>query len=143
MRTVMLAVLAAMAATGAMAQGLQPAVVTSDTSFEWDMPTTLSDGSPLTEATGAKLYLGLATRNYTAVYDVGEHNTATATNLLWDTMYYAAVTAYNVNGGQESVFSDELAFVTPKPPPMPPTGAHTVQVVVTVDVYIDGQLVQP
>ncbi len=73
----------------------------------WDAPTTMTDGSPLTDLGGYKVYYGTSTRNYTASIDVGNFTTASLGNISPGT-WYIAVTAYDT-AGNESDYSKEIS----------------------------------
>jgi fibronectin type 3 domain-containing protein len=73
----------------------------------WDAPTTNSDGSPLTDLNGYKIYYGTSSGNYTEVIDIGNVTSYTIGNLS-SGIYYFAVTAYNTSGN-ESDFSNEVS----------------------------------
>ena len=79
----------------------------ANVTFSWTPPITNSDGTPLTDLAGYKVYSGLSSRNYTQNTDVGNVTSYTATNLSGGTTYYFAVTAYDTSGNQSS-FSNEL-----------------------------------
>jgi len=77
---------------------------TSSAILIWDAPTTDSDGSPLNDLAGYKIYYG-STGNYTASIDVG--NTR-----RYDTSVHSSVTCFVVvaydNLLNESEYSDEV-----------------------------------
>ena len=70
------------------------------------------DPSPDTNVTGYNLYWGLASRTYSEVRNAGTNCQTTITNLLRDTPYYFAATAYD-GWGLESDYSDECAYTAP------------------------------
>ncbi len=74
--------------------------------LSWDPPTTNTDGTPLTDLGGYKLYYGTGSGSYGSVIDVGNVITYTVTGLL-DGTYYFAVTAHDTLGN-ESNFSNEV-----------------------------------
>ena len=77
----------------------------------WDPPTTNSDGSPLTDLAGYKVYYGPTSGNYSAVIDVANVTGYTVTGLNDNATYYFATTAYNTSS-IESVFSSEVSKTT-------------------------------
>jgi len=79
----------------------------ANVTFSWTPPTTNSDGTPLTDLAGYRVYSGVSSRNYTQNTDVGNVTSYTVTNLSGGTTYYFAVTAYDTSGNQ-STFSNEL-----------------------------------
>lgn len=58
---------------------------------------------------GYRLYIGLSSRNYTQVFDLGMTTQYTIRNLAYGTVYYFSLTAYNQNG-LESSFSNEVRY---------------------------------
>jgi hypothetical protein len=74
----------------------------------WDAPTTNTDGSPLTDLAGYRLYRGVATGIYGPPTDVGNVTAYTVTGLLSETMYYFVVTAYDTDNN-ESAYSNEVS----------------------------------
>jgi len=79
----------------------------AEVGLQWD-PTT----EP--ELAGYKLYYGLDSGNYTSSMDVGNQTSFTLSNLEYDTVYYFAVTAYSIDGG-ESDYSGEIFYSVPLP----------------------------
>lgn len=98
---------------------LLPQAKAATASFAWD-PNTESD------LAGYKFYVGNASRVYSTNYTLGLVTTLTITNLLYDTTYFYAVTAYNTSN-LESEFSNEVSsrHDTPVAPPVP-TGIAAV-----------------
>ncbi|MHC4708747.1 MAG: fibronectin type III domain-containing protein, partial [Planctomycetota bacterium] len=91
----------------------------ADVTLNWTAPTTNTDGSPLTDLGGYKIYYGPTSGNYTNNQDLPDPaaSSATVTDLTAGTWYFA-VTAYN-STGQESDFSNEASkdiLLTPSPP---------------------------
>ncbi len=85
-------------------------------SLEWTFATTNTDGTPLTDLSGVKIYYGTSSSNYTHKVDVPGGNpgetktfrlTASEHNLLPGVVYYMTGTAYNKNG-LESDFCEEI-----------------------------------
>jgi hypothetical protein len=84
---------------------------------QWTFATTNTDGTPLTDLAGARVYLGTSSSNYTAVYTVpggqpGEtvrYSLTPATHgIKAGTTYYLNGTAYNL-AGLESDFANEVS----------------------------------
>jgi hypothetical protein len=88
-----------------------PAPTPSSTvTLAWSANIPTSD--PATNTTGYKLYIGLASGNYTQSIDVGNKTTATVSNLISGTTYYSVITAYN-SAGLESLDSNEVSYLAP------------------------------
>jgi hypothetical protein len=98
------------AASGA-AQGATPASAATVT-LNWQAPTENSDGSPLTDLSGYKIYYGASAGNYSSNIPVPNPGLTTyvVENLL-PGRYYFAVTSYN-SQGVESTMSPEVAATT-------------------------------
>jgi hypothetical protein len=78
---------------------------TGSATLAWDAPVTNTDGTPLTDLAGYKIYFGASSGNYTSVIDVGNVTKYTVTNLSSGT-YYFAVVSYDI-AGIESDYSNE------------------------------------
>src|SRR3990172_5507095 len=74
----------------------------------WDPPTTNTDGTPLTDLTGYKVYYGTASGNYSTVIDAANVISYTVPNLTNNATYYFATTAYDTSAN-ESGFSNEVS----------------------------------
>ncbi len=72
----------------------------------WDAPTTNSDGTPLTDLAGYKVYYGLNSGNYTYSLNNGSFTGVSISDLATGTWCFA-VTSYDISGN-ESELSDEL-----------------------------------
>jgi hypothetical protein len=72
----------------------------------WNAPTTNTDGTPLTDLAGYKVYYGTSSGNYTRAIDVGNVETYKIEGLQSGT-YYFATTAYD-KSGNESDYSNEV-----------------------------------
>ena len=83
------------------------AITTGSATLSWDAPTTYTDGTPLTDLAGYKVYMGTSSGNYTTVVDVGNVATYVVSNLAPDT-YFFVVTAYD-SASNESSFSNEAS----------------------------------
>jgi Fibronectin type III domain len=98
------------AASGA-AQGDTPASAATVT-LNWQAPTENSDGSPLTDLSGYKIYYGSTAGNYSSNIPVPNPGLTTyVVENLAPGRYYFAVTSYN-SQGVESAMSPEVAATT-------------------------------
>ena len=79
-------------------------------SVAWDPPTTNSDGSPLTDLGGYKIYYGTASGTYDPPIDVVNLTTYRLTGLSQGQTYYIVVTAYNTSNS-ESDYSIEVSGI--------------------------------
>lgn len=85
----------------------------ADAPLSWNSPTTNTDGTPLTDLAGYKVYYGTTSSAYTQMVNVEMTSTPTTptytvTNLAAGSTYYFAVTAYD-SSGNESRFSNEVS----------------------------------
>jgi hypothetical protein len=80
----------------------------ANVTLSWVPPTTKTDGTPLTDLAGYKIYFGTNSGNYTQNIDVGNVTSYTVTNLSAGTAYYFATTAYDASSN-ESSFSNEVS----------------------------------
>ena len=92
------------------------------TTLSWDAPTTNTDGTPLTDLAGYRVYWGTINGTYTANKDVGNIltvNIAQTMGLTPRGNYCFAVTAYDVELN-ESAYSNEICnnFKKQPNPPM-------------------------
>jgi Fibronectin type III domain len=78
----------------------------------WDAPTTNTDGTPLTDLAGYKIYYGPTSGSYTNTLDVGNVTTSEVNDLTDGNTYYFTVSAYN-SAGVESSFSNEVSKTLP------------------------------
>lgn len=83
-------------------------------SFAWN---------PVQNAAGYHLYYGGASRTYTNMLNAGSTN-ITVSNLFVGSTYYFAATDFNA-AGLESVYSAEVAYKVPFPPPITITNGAT------------------
>ncbi len=74
--------------------------------LSWDVPTTNTDGSQLTDLAGYKVYYGTSSGSYNQSIDVGNVTTYTL-NLTDGTTYYFTVITYN-SSKSESGYSNEV-----------------------------------
>ena len=91
---------------------LVPGLRANDLTVTWDPPTTNTDGTPLVNLAGYRVYYGTASLIYSSTVDVGLAIETTVTNLQPGLTYFFAVSDYNSEGG-ESVRSDELSWISP------------------------------
>ncbi len=82
--------------------------------LSWAPPTTNTDGTPLTDLAGFKVYYGTSSGSYTQVVNAGNVTTYTVNNLTSDT-YYFVTTAYDTTGN-ESAYSNEVSKIIPSIP---------------------------
>ena len=81
--------------------------------FSWDPPTTNTDGSPLTDLAGYKIYCGPGAGNYTMNQDMGNPPGNTYNPAGWlvhNTEYWCAATTYDTSAN-ESGYSNEINFI--------------------------------
>jgi hypothetical protein len=77
-------------------------------SLSWSPPTTNSDGTPLTNLAGYKVYYGNSSGQYSKSIDAGNTSSITINNLPVGGTTYFTVTAYD-SSGNESSFSNETS----------------------------------
>jgi hypothetical protein len=87
--------------------------------LSWDAPTTNTDGTPLTDIAGYKVYYGTEYGNYTQNIDVGNVTTYKVANLTEGLTYYFAVTAYDTSAN-ESTYSNDVSTSAPSTDTSPP-----------------------
>jgi hypothetical protein len=88
---------------------VMPGLYAGNLSVTWDPPATNTDGSPLDNLAGYRVYYGTASQTYSTTVDVGLAIETTVTNLLPEQTYFFAVSAYNANG-DPSDLSEELLY---------------------------------
>jgi hypothetical protein len=99
-------------------------IVGDSTILQWDSPATNEDGTPLTDLGGFRVYYGSTSGVYDFSLDVGNSTQADMPNLPGGSVYYFAVTAYDISGN-ESAFSEEVTALyenlpgTPSAPSVP------------------------
>lgn len=86
-----------------------PGLYAGNLSVTWDPPVTNTDGSPLDNLAGYRVYYGTASQTYSTTVDVGLAIETTVTNLQPGLTYFFAVSAYNGNG-DPSDLSEELSY---------------------------------
>ena len=100
--------------------------------LEWDANTE-------TDLAGYKTYYGPGSRTYTNIVDVGNVTSNRLFALTPGATYFFAVTAYNTSG-DESDFSDEIAYTVPSSGNAPPTLDPISDVVVDEDAPVQSIL---
>ncbi len=105
---------------------LSGTAMAQSTTLGWDPPTTNTDGSPLTDLAGFKVFYGESSRAYIDSIDVGNVLTAQweLGNQSGKTLYFT-VTAYNTSG-VESPYGPEIFMTFPTLAPSPPTNLQGV-----------------
>ncbi len=102
--------------------------------LSWSAPTQNTDGSPLTDLAGYKIYLGTTQGGpYPVSIDIADPATTTFTvpNLTEGTTYWFVTTAYNsADPVQESDHSNEVSKLIPPLVPMPPSDLTVVNLLV-------------
>lgn len=91
----------------------------SDVTLTWQSPTTNSDGTPLTDLAGYKIYVSKASGVYADAINAGNVLTKTLTNFCEGTYYFVA-TAYDTSGN-ESAYSNEVSKTITIAPAAPTT----------------------
>ncbi len=76
--------------------------------LSWNAPVTNTDGTPLNNLAGYKIYYGTASHSYSQNINAGNVTTYTVTNLTDGITYYFAVTAYDT-ANNESGYSNEVS----------------------------------
>jgi len=87
--------------------------------LNWTAPSFNTDGTPLTDLAGYKIYYGTSSQNYTSVASVGNVTTYVLNGLTDGVTYYFTVTAYNT-AGVESSYSQEVSKTLPSSDTTPP-----------------------
>jgi len=97
----------------------------ADKTVVWDNPTNNTDGTPLTDLAGARIYIGVASSNYTRTITVPitgspvpVSSSCVITGLTHKVRYYTAAKAFN-SVGAESDFCNEITFVATTKPQKP------------------------
>ena len=107
---------------------LSPDVHSAQVTLGWDANTESS-------IAGYRIYYGTASRVYSNIIDVGNQTWGKVSGLGEGVNYYFAATAYDFDGN-ESNFSDEIAYTTPIPPiPSPPDVATLIYPYGTIDTH--------
>ncbi len=100
----------------------------------WSAPTQNTDGTPLTDLAGFKIYLGQVQGGpYPVTIDIPDPTATTFTvpGLTEGLTYYFVTTAYNsADPVQESDFSNEATKTIPPLVPMPPSDLTVVNLLV-------------
>lgn len=96
-----------------------------EATLSWTAPTQNTDGTPLTDLAGYKIYLGTVQGGpYPVSIDIANPAATTfvVPNLTDGTTYFFVSTAYNsASTVQESDFSNEVSKLIPFPVPNPPS----------------------
>jgi len=104
--------------------------------LNWVAPIQNTDGTPLTDLAGFKIYMGQTLGGpYPVTIDITDPTVTTLTipNLTEGDTYYFVSTAYNsANPVQESDFSNEAVKTIPPLVPMPPTMLTIEQTVYSI-----------
>lgn len=95
---------------GGTSRSLEAATV----SLAWDPPVVNTDGTPVSNLAGYRLYYGTAPHAYSNILTAGTA-TAVVSNLQEGVTYYFAAVAFN-DQGVESSFSEEISWTAPKAP---------------------------
>lgn len=105
-----------------------PVVALAAAMFSWTQPSTNTDGTPLLDLAGNKVYCGLVSGQYTIIKDAGlpalagkEALYPTGNVIIKDGSYYCAITAYDTHNN-ESAKSNEALYFLDKTPPGAATG---------------------
>lgn len=111
-----------------------PPTVTGTSMLAWTPPTTNTDGSPLTNLSGYRVYWGLSATSFSSSASIGDPNlTAWIVEGLTPGTWFFAVTA--LAGGAESAFSNVASKTIegePVPPPPPPPAPAVPRVIAVV-----------
>jgi hypothetical protein len=90
-----------------------PLVHTNVTVLSWSIPTTRTDGTPLTDLSGFQVYYGTASGQYATVVIIADPATTSfELDDLASGTYFFAATAYDASALQ-SAFSNEASKVIP------------------------------
>jgi len=92
--------------------------------FTWDMPTTNTDGTPLTDLAGARIYCGEVSNSAFLIATVGNVSTYTTDEFPENITQYCSMTAYDTSGN-EGARSNEVNF-TYRLAPGAPTNLRVV-----------------
>jgi hypothetical protein len=90
-------------------------VFAATASLSWTAPTTYTDGAPITNLGGYRVYTGTTSGSYSQNVDVGNVTSYTVSSLNNATAYYFAVTAYDASG-DVSGYSSQVSKTTPAAP---------------------------
>jgi hypothetical protein len=78
--------------------------------LSWDAPTTNSDGSPLSDFAGYKVYYGSSSGSYTNSVDVGNIAGASVSSLASGSWCFA-VTAYDTSGNESNYSGEQCTSI--------------------------------
>lgn len=111
----------------------------AETTLNWQAPTQNTDGTPLTDLAGYRVYFGYATRDYVVSADVNDPNATTATVTVplglvpGDNYIFIAMTAID-SQGNESAYSNEITRIINVVDDIAPNAPVIITVTITVDV---------
>lgn len=94
---------------------LGPRAQAGQVQLAWDAPATNTDGTPITDLSGYKVYYWQPAWEFPGSVDVGDQTAHTLTGLTEGDAYSVAVTAYNVSGN-ESAYSNTITVTITSPP---------------------------
>ncbi|MBI5755919.1 MAG: fibronectin type III domain-containing protein [Nitrospirae bacterium] len=84
----------------------------------WDPPTTNTDGTPLTDLAGYKIYYGMSSGGYGTSIDTGNVTTYTISGLTEKVTYYFAATTYNTYGNESNNSNEVYKTIPDATPPV-------------------------
>ena len=79
-------------------------------SLSWDIPSTNSNGSPLSDLAGFKVYYGTSSGNYSNSVDIGNIAAASVNSLPSGTWCFA-VTAYDTSGNESDYSLEQCTSI--------------------------------
>jgi hypothetical protein len=85
-------------------------ISTGSVTLSWDAPTTNSDGSPLSDLAGYKLYYGNSSGSYTNSVDVGNIAGASVSSLASGSWCFA-ITAYDTSGNESNYSGEQCTSI--------------------------------
>lgn len=80
-------------------------------SLSWTAPATNSDGTPLNDLTGYRIYYGTSSGQYSNSVDVGTFTSSVISGLTVGETYYFVVTAYDTAGNESGYSNETVKFV--------------------------------
>lgn len=90
-------------------QSSQPAA--GSITLLWNAPTANSDGTPLTDLAGYKIYYGTMSNQYTSSIDIGNTTNYTIGNLSEGT-YYFTIVAYDTSGNESDPSAELSVYIS-------------------------------
>ena len=85
-------------------------ISTGSVTLSWDAPTTNSDGSPLSDLAGYKVYYGTSSGNYTNSVDVGNIAGSSVSSLTPGSWCFS-VTAYDTSGNESNYAGEQCTSI--------------------------------